>query len=159
MSNYFDDLLDQILEQRRYPIGRSMKITVDGEERDVPIAERYQDQNKLRTARMEASLGEDAMLRHQLGSKRKRRGEAQGTYSEAWYPGIDQTVWSMKRGMGPSWFSQAMAKMSPEEKRAFQERLKFWGNRQGAMMDTVPGRAGSSGAHLVNPIHRIGRGF
>jgi len=145
MSNYFDDMLASILELKRFPEGREKQVwnKESGEYDTVPIAEDYQDRKDIAESRMEASQREGDMLRYQLGSKRgRRKGEEEGIFSLAWYPGIDYQIKSAGKGLGNSTMAQAMHRMTSEEKEAFKKKLREWANRQGSMMDTVEGRRG-----------------
>jgi len=93
-----------------------------------------------RDAQMAASRAEDTWLGAALGSERDRRkGEKSGSYAQAWYPGIDHTADMMGAGVGSPLHAQMMIRMSPEERMAFEERLRQWGAQQQALLQGVPG--------------------
>jgi len=158
--NYYDMLIEQMLEAQKYPIGTSMSMTVDGEKRDVPIDPLHLSQNDMRKTRMAASLGEDQRLRGLLGGKRSRRGfEKPGTYSESWYPGIGNTIMQMQSGMGHPWMAQSMARMDPDERERFKQSIRDWGDQQRRLMGMVPGLGRSYRFSENNNIFdTIGRG-
>jgi hypothetical protein len=89
---------------------------------------------------MASSLGEDAMLRAQLGGKRKRRaGEREGTFAGAYYPQLNAaTDWAATGNMAlagggsaPYWLKE---QQDPELRDANERKRKQWAAYQKALL-------------------------
>ena len=135
MSNYFNDVLREIMFKKRYPYGTSETIKdPDDKEVEVPIDPKHQWSNDYRSGRMEASQKEDEMLRGLLGSSRsRRRGEKEGAYSLANFPGFGAIINAteaghMPQGSGIHSYMYYMA--NPEEDRLRREEQRKWAIQQ-----------------------------
>ena len=131
-------LLDQLMFQQTYPRGTTERKKVDGEWEDVDIDPLYQNQEARRGARSQASLGEDEMLRRQLGSSRKRNlGEPTGMYSGIDYaggPSPEMTAKGVTRGYRYTMPGEVMSiedktKLLEHGKDWYDQQMKLWGRR------------------------------
>lgn len=121
MPNYRDDLLAQLLQLDVYQGGSGAR----------------------RQASMQASLGEDAMLRAQLGSRRRRpEGMPQGAYSLAYYPQINFALEQAEaggaptgRGGGRAWLEEAQ---DPELRARNEQKRKDWALYQNRLLGRQP---------------------
>jgi len=116
MENYYDMMIQQLLASGSPEYGG--------------------DQGR-RTAGADASMIEDAMLRYQLGSKRKK-GEKEnlpsGTYAAADYPGLSYDIWNASTGNNPRGGMAGAIIPGSEEDLWLQELRKKWAANQQKMM-------------------------
>jgi hypothetical protein len=140
MSNYRDDLLAQLMFQQMYPQGDSEMI--DGKK--VAVAPQFQPNTHAervasRDSMAQASLGEDAMLRNQLGkSKRKRRNEPTGHYSAVDYAGGPSPLMAshgVERGVR---YTEPGQVMGNKEKMALADKGSKWYDHQMKMWGRSP---------------------
>jgi len=100
-------------------------------------APEYSGDQGRRTAAADSSQIEDAMLRYQLGSKRKK-GENEnipsGSYALAEYPGLRYDIENAARGMNPRGGLYGAIPPGSEEDLRLQELRKKWAANQQAMM-------------------------
>jgi len=91
MSDYYDDMLAQIMWNKEYPRGATEKKKINGEWVEVPIAPEYQTSEDKRSGRMMASKMEDQKLYGLLGSSREKRENErmpEGAYALADFEGL-----------------------------------------------------------------------
>ena len=135
MSNYRDDIFQQMLEQLLYPNGRT---TYDKKtDTDIENEANLLSSNDVRGASMQASMTEDQQLRNQLGSKRSlRKGERmpRGSYALAEYPGLRYDIDNASRGANPRGGLFNGLIPGSEEDKKLQELRRLWAQNQGAMM-------------------------
>lgn len=135
MSNYRDDMFQQMLEQLLYPNGRTTydKKTDTETENEANLL----SSNDVRGASMQASMMEDQQLRNQLGSKRSlRKGEhmPRGSYALAEYPGLRYDIENAARGMNPRGGLYGAIPPGSEEDKKLQELRRRWAEQQASMM-------------------------
>ena len=140
MSNYYDDMLAQIMWDQIYPQGHYRKVKNQyGAEWDVENDPMYQGPNARRGAKMQASQAEDEKLRGLLGSSRaRRRGEQQGAYALAEYPELRNAVDWARTGELPGgsatiqlWLKE---QSNPQLRAENMNKRKQWAARQGQLM-------------------------
>jgi len=87
-----------------------------------------------RTAAADSSLMEDEMLRYQMGSKRKKgknENIPSGSYALSWYPGQQSDIDMAPGRVLPA---DAMVRMSPEQRKAREQKMLEWQNMQRSMV-------------------------
>jgi hypothetical protein len=118
-SNYFDTLLAQLLNSGAFgPTERSGAASI-------------------------ASEAEDAMLRRQLGSKRKTergQGGPPGNYSLGKFPGMEHQIWAQESGFLPKGYSwRSMLDESPQERQMRERQQQQWAGYQRQLLGMAPG--------------------
>jgi hypothetical protein len=103
-TNYYDDMLAQILWSQKYPRGEYEWLEDErtGRRRKVPVPETYQTSEDRRGAKMKASQRESDMLGYLLGSERAAtRSDKPGRYAMAEYPELWFATQGASQGLTP----------------------------------------------------------
>jgi len=119
------------MEQMLYPDGR---YESDDEGNKTYYDPTNPSANDQRGASMQASLAEDAQLRNQLGSSRKKgknENIPSGSYALSWYPGQQSDIDMAPGRVLPA---DAMVRMSPEQRKAWEQKMLEWQNMQRSMV-------------------------
>ena len=121
MSNYYDDMYNQLIYSAMYPQGGTPGSITPEQNREL-----------LRTA----SNLEDEMLRYQLRGRRERGdNELEGAFAEAYFPGYAHSIWMKERGLtqkGPEWLWEQ--RKSQSEQNRNKQYNRDWAEKQRGML-------------------------
>lgn len=140
MENYYESLLRELLsggmnKSGGYAYKRlAPGATSPGGEFNDVVAGAVGGGADPRRARQFASEAEDAQIRGAMSSKRelgKNERKLRGSYAMSWYPGQQADIDMAPGRVIPA---DAMVRMSPEQRKAWEQKMLEWQNAQRSMV-------------------------